>query len=429
MDRASSGWTRAAATLLSAAAAFHLYRAWALPITTDEAFTFNRFVGVRWLDLLRSYDANHHVLHSVLCKLSTGLFGPSEFSLRLPAVIGGWLALLAAYRISRRLWGDGPAVVASCAWMAGLPQIAEYFSLARGYSLALAFWLVALLLSLDDEKPRLALLGAFLGLSVAANLVFLVPCAALAAVIFFRSPSVQTVTVIGAPSLAVMAWFLIVPLQYASKENYYFGAKNWAESIHSLLIYTELKWISAAILFAAVFVAASRRLLQVLASSLAFLGVLYVFRDVPLPYERTGIYLLAMLGLLAGGASRVRKRAELPAALVLAAIACWAASHLSPYQSTVWTFDAYNRDAMRAIVSRGHHTPQVAAAFPLEHGIEFYRRAWRLRWPAIEQYRPGIEADYLLWRTDEGNPPLPEGFVAINKDARSGVILAKKRDR
>lgn len=425
MERVSSVWSRAAALAALAWGAFHLYRAAALAITVDEAFTFHRFVGVRWLELLRSYDANHHVLHSVLCKLSVGALGASEWSLRLPAVAGGWAYLYFALRLARRYAGTGPAMFASFLWMAGLPQIAEYLSLARGYSLGLAFFAAALWFASEDE-PKWSRVSALVGLSIASNLVFLIPCAALGFLALRRGANPRT---LAAPAVAILAWFLAVPLSRASMDSYYFGVKTWNECIQSLLPFPWLKWAAAAVLALGTVRAwrcgRAREIVWLLPVSLAAIAILFVFFSVPLPYERTGIYLLAMTGLLVGPACRWAK-AEWPLALLFGAAAVAGALHLSASQSGVWTFDSYNREAMTIIRSQPARAPRVAATFPLEHGAEFYRRIWRLPWPEVAQWRPGLECDYLLWRTDESHAPLPEGFEELARDARSGVLLGRR---
>ena len=237
MDRISSAWSKLAVACLAALGSFHLYRSMTLAITTDEAFTLLDFVSVSWLKLATSYDANHHVLHSVLCKLSTGLFGVAEWSLRLPAVLGGWLYFAFAWRLSRRLCGEGPAMLAGVLWMSCLPQIAEYLSVARGYSLGLAFWTAAMFYALEEE-PKLRRVSALLGLSVASNLVFAIPCAALGSLLWIKTRETRQLI---APALAVIVVFLAVPLQRVDGEHYYFGAKNWESALHSLLFYPWLK--------------------------------------------------------------------------------------------------------------------------------------------------------------------------------------------
>lgn len=108
----------------------------------DEALTFNRFVKGPWSSIYGDYDANNHILYSILAKLSVGVFGLSELTLRLPSVLAGfflilgmfWLLQLVRYRTIR--------------WIALLaislhPLLMDFSVAARGYSLSLALFVWA----------------------------------------------------------------------------------------------------------------------------------------------------------------------------------------------------------------------------------------------------------------------------------------------
>jgi predicted membrane-bound mannosyltransferase len=75
------------------------YRAATQSFVSDEAFTFNNFIAGSWRDLYFQYDANNHLLYSILSKLSMSVFGSSEFALRLPSVIAGFFLMLGVWRI------------------------------------------------------------------------------------------------------------------------------------------------------------------------------------------------------------------------------------------------------------------------------------------------------------------------------------------
>src|SRR5271157_1468700 len=105
----STAWNRIGQALLLAILALNVYRAVTQSITTDEAFTYHRFVSQPFGGLLQPSDsnnANNHVLNSLLARVSIGLFGLSEFTLRLPSVVAGAVYLFAAYRLSFLLFGN-----------------------------------------------------------------------------------------------------------------------------------------------------------------------------------------------------------------------------------------------------------------------------------------------------------------------------------
>ena len=76
----------AAIALLTGVAALSVYRAATQSITVDEAHTYLAYVKPPLRTVLSTYEANHHVLHSLLCKAATGILGASDFSLRIPAL-------------------------------------------------------------------------------------------------------------------------------------------------------------------------------------------------------------------------------------------------------------------------------------------------------------------------------------------------------
>ena len=76
-----------------------VYRAVTLSVTVDEAYTYTQFVLPPALAGAGEYDANNHVLHTLLVKLSTRALGASDVTLRLPALAGAALFFTALYRM------------------------------------------------------------------------------------------------------------------------------------------------------------------------------------------------------------------------------------------------------------------------------------------------------------------------------------------
>ena len=73
-----------------------VHRAVVQSITTDEATTFHYFVepnsAAYW-----DPQSNNHVLNSMLMRLTVWLFGLSELTVRLPALLGGTLYIFSVY--------------------------------------------------------------------------------------------------------------------------------------------------------------------------------------------------------------------------------------------------------------------------------------------------------------------------------------------
>ncbi len=137
-------YRRFGVTLVLALVATNLYRAWTQSITCDEAFTYNEFLAGPVSRLFTHYDANHHILHSMLAKIAISLFGLSEFTLRIPSLLGGVLYLSTAFRLCRYLFGESLFFLVSLASVTLNPFVLDFLSAARGYGLALAFCLWAL---------------------------------------------------------------------------------------------------------------------------------------------------------------------------------------------------------------------------------------------------------------------------------------------
>ncbi len=152
-------------------AAVCAYRAATQSLVSDEAFTFNNFLAGSWRDLYFRFDANNHLLYSILSKLSMSLFGDSEFALRLPSVVAGFFLMLGVWRILED--ADSWAV----RWVAfialGLhPLMLDFSAAARGYSLAMALIVWALFAGMTGRYKTAAIL---LGFAITANFSAAIP--------------------------------------------------------------------------------------------------------------------------------------------------------------------------------------------------------------------------------------------------------------
>ena len=124
--------------------------------------------------------SNNHVLNSLLMRLTTGLFGVSAFSARMPALLGAAIYIAAAWALCRYL---APALVVQWPMFAALvfnPFVFDHLVAARGYALALGFLMTAIAIAMY-AWPRqwpltkvCAACSACLALSFAANFAFAV---------------------------------------------------------------------------------------------------------------------------------------------------------------------------------------------------------------------------------------------------------------
>jgi len=168
--------------LLAVLFATNVYRAWTQSITVDEAFTYHQWVAKPLAWMFEYFDDNNHLLHSLLCRLSVGALGVSEFTLRIPSLLGGLLYFAGVFRLSALLFGRSGWFLLSVALNSLNPFLLDYLSAARGYGLALGLWVWAAYYLLRSGPAGAVPASIALGLSVASQLTFLFPSVALVAV-------------------------------------------------------------------------------------------------------------------------------------------------------------------------------------------------------------------------------------------------------
>ena len=264
MSGGRAAWRWASLALPGGLFLLTAYRAATQSIVHDEALTWQLYLAGPASNIFEHYDANHHFLATLLMRLSTGLFGYSELAMRLAALAAAALYFYAAWRLTALLLGGGGLAFLCLGLLCGNPLILDFFVAARGYGPALACLLyalyqVALSLSSPDQEAGKALYkaGAAFSLAVMANLTFLLPAAASAALFLWRlrergavrqaaapskkrgkkppgwgSDAVRFLTPVGA--LAVV-FFLAAPLHSARGEQFYAGVQTVLDSLRSLM--------------------------------------------------------------------------------------------------------------------------------------------------------------------------------------------------
>ena len=436
----------AAVVLLGLVLATNIYRAATQSVTHDEALTYELFAAQPWSVVFHSYDANHHVLYAILCKIATGILGAGTFSLRLPSLLAGGLFFWTVYRICDRLWDGKWLFLLAVALLALNPYVLDFLSAARGYGMAVAFFFVTLWELLEwmrePKKGRMALAGVALGLSVSANLVLAPPAAGLAVPFLFviaeqrrtfvpqvkmskkgakkaepnPNPGVgQGIVWFGLPC-ALTAWFILAsPLSNAERSQFYFGAASLAQAASSLgrssfpalpgwfgdwAAYLALPAIlagSAAAVWRAArnwpraTLAARSAVLTGGALLGAFLIVVFahVALDVPYPEGRTALYWIPIGTLTALGLVLQPGRGS---AILAAPMALCVALYATGWRTSSyadWLYDADDSAVMHAIeaqrASAGGSAPgkfRVAGSWQLEPGVNFYRVSRKLDWMA-----------------------------------------------
>lgn len=314
-------------------AAYLTIRAFSVAIIMDEATTLYSFIMKdNWFPNSEDWNANNHMLNTLLGIYSTKVFGYSELALRLPNLIAGFLYLFYAYLWSKRVKETINAVTLFVG-LAGSQFVLDFFGLSRGYGLSIAFTLVSWFhLSLWwRNRGAFNSLIAICAASIAtwANLSMLLPQAVGLSIIFLglahdlldRNP-------ISKATLFWMILFGIIPSFLFAKVGFllmdgghlYYGQGSgfWEVTVDSLMKYALYLWdgklkllLPAGVMFSSVSVVvlwvksgkwiwkndASMFLLLILGCIVGHVSLHHLF-GVNYPMDRVGLYLLPLSVLL-----------------------------------------------------------------------------------------------------------------------------------
>ena len=240
MEPTSTASIKAVRWFLAALLAVSLYRAMTQPVTPGEAWNYDRFIAPDWTESLSRFDVNNHVLNTLLVRISTARFHLTELSLRLPSLLAGLFYLWVVFRMARRWFGGGLEFLAVIGLLTLNPMVVDALSEARGYGMALAFWMWALELMLESVESfslrKLNLSAMCLGLSVTASLAFAAPAVALLLVFLAWSWSKRRADAVTLTLIFLLTMFvlLVIPLNHAEWKTLGVGATSLRQTINEL---------------------------------------------------------------------------------------------------------------------------------------------------------------------------------------------------
>ncbi len=428
-----------------------LYRAITQAIVHDEALTYNLYIAAPFSTIFHFFDANHHFLNTLLMKVSVSLFGASEWSMRLPALAGAALYFAAVYRICAREIRTFAVSLAAALLLVLNPFILDFMVAARGYGMAMGLWMWALAILIGylrkpdpDARRDLLQAGAALGLSVMANLVFVVPAAALVmvswAVLKTSAPAAAPEPAaphtpkkrrnrrkrpaltsqeralqsfwrwVVVPALVgCVVLFLVFPIGQATAGNFYAGAESLAASLHSLYDVSLARGgplhravlrpglrdgiafglAPAMLVFGLALGIRRRDVLLLLPCAVAVLcGVLLLALHLAVnllyPFDRTGIYFLPLLALALAGLAEGTGLIRIAAWTVSALLVGQFLLEFDTRKFALWDYDADTpailRELAKAVPDRRANSVRVANSWQLEPSLNFYAARNRLTW-------------------------------------------------
>jgi hypothetical protein len=440
--------------------AFCAYRAATQSIVHDEAFTYLNFVDGPWSKTWELFDANNHILHTLLVKLSVLAFGVSEFALRLPSVVAGFAMIAGVWRLLESVESR------TIRWMAYLalalhPLLLDFSTSARGYGMSLSFLVWALYAAM---RSRWSLSGYLLGLGISANLTLVFPALAVLCAYFLiqrGAERLRAVWLMLAPAVWMVAVFCVRPLRGATRGHFYVGLERLSESLINLGHFSMhiskrdgLFGVDAAArlavygipLMAALWVALGiwawrsgtdrRRLAAPLTLGVVVAG-LFAARallSVPYPQDRTALYLILLAGVtwaILADLTGFRWLRVLQMA-VAGVLLLQFASQLQTRVFGIWRFNgAIKEVALRLREQTADQAPQsiaVSATVAQQPPLEFYRRQLGIAAlkPVERQASPALTGfDYYVLSPPDAGTPEASGLRVLYSEPVSEIVLAR----
>jgi hypothetical protein len=433
-----SRWTLGGVAALAMAWAF--IRAAVQSITIDEANSYVQFAS-RHLYLW--YAANNHILNSTLMYGFTRLLGPSQFTARLPALLGAAFYITAAYRLCRLLGASVPVQLTVFVCLVFNPFIFDYLVAARGYSLALGFLMWALVFFAESYLQGGPLLTACVvssacaGMSVSANFSFaFVNLSAMLAILLsacYQRPKekIRLLAACALPGTIIVAIVCGYALLHRHPGELIYGASTWGETfgtvieaslfkspfnflgrlVFPLVAITGVVWLLSAVIrmpplgwvVGAIF-----------AATAAIHWVAFLKFGLLLPKDRTAIYFFPLFMIVAGvlaatpAASRLGRylRASFVGSLAFMAIYFLTCLRLTYFKEWYWDADVQKTYQILSCLNREHQVTRVVSSWSYRGPLNFYRLAQPNSIQEITETGPSEAQIYVkdTVHDAEGNP-------------------------
>ncbi|MHC1703843.1 MAG: ArnT family glycosyltransferase [Tenuifilaceae bacterium] len=231
------------------------YRATVLSFTFDESLSFNYYVPLKFMEII-SYSlpsSGNHMLNTLSMKFISNFIGSSEFLLRLPSLLSHVCYIIFTYLICKKI--STPVIaLAGFIILNTNPCMLEFFSLARGYSMAIAFTVVSIyflfLYSENNKLRNLILTLVFAGMAVLSSFTLLIYYVSLLMIInlywIFSQNSFNIKEIINKNKpLLITTFFLVViifePIRKLIKYDQFLDGGTtsfWSDTVGSLISYS-----------------------------------------------------------------------------------------------------------------------------------------------------------------------------------------------
>jgi hypothetical protein len=246
-------WLLLVVSVLAVLGGYVAVRAWVLSFTHDESLSYFSSVQQSLSAVLLSHgtDSNNHPLNTVAMKVSEAVLGQSEVALRWASVVAFVVYVVSLVVLLRRVERRSLRALGLALAVAS-PYVLDFFSLARGYGLALALVAASALFTLDfAERPtagRAAAATGFAAAAAVANFSTLTYVLAVLGVIVVAvgvpartgptgAALARIAAAVSLPVLAVVLLVVVPLLRLRSEGELYFGGERgfWRDTVYSLV--------------------------------------------------------------------------------------------------------------------------------------------------------------------------------------------------
>ncbi len=442
------------------------YRAATQSVVHDEAFTYLAFLHGSWHTVYFEFNANNHVLLSILTKLSIGIFGLSEFTLRLVSVLAGFFLMLGIYQVLRA--AKTPVAIRWAALLAigAHPLLMDFSVAARGYSLALACLVWAIVFSMRGST---VVTGLLLGLGISANLVVALPALGLllSRLVFSREAMSRRVRAAAGASVLMILVFAAVCWGVVSSMSpglfVSAGLPTIRGSVESLVMTSIravvppgifgyvpvgrfLEYVMLPVLVIVVAVAGFRmwrgteearaRLQTSGALGFACAGLVagHYLLGLNYPVDRTGLPLVVLAGIAWAIAIPEFKNAWFTWANVVLGLLLFAQAltQLQTRQFQIWWFDRSTKEIAEMLGAETREKPsgsiRISATWIQQPALEFYRIHKNIAalQPIERRDDTLLEGfDYYVLNAPDTKTPQAQRMEVLFSDPLAGVVLAR----
>ena len=152
---------------------FAAYKAVILSITWDEAAIYLQHIqyGIWKPESAGLLDANKNILNSLCMLISSKLLGAEPWMLRLHSLASHALFLWCSAKICVRL-KNPTLIVCGFLIIQCNPYMMDFFSLARGYAMGLAFEMASILMLMNFIPKQLRFTNEFFGITESTAVFF-----------------------------------------------------------------------------------------------------------------------------------------------------------------------------------------------------------------------------------------------------------------